>query len=268
MQELKNISYTAGKKNILNNISLSFTKQAFNVIVGANGAGKTTLLKIATGLLNPTQGEVLLQSKSITHYTTEQLALHRVVLSQAYDIVFPMLVKDVVMMGRYPYFKHSPSKIDFKIVEYVLEKVGMTQQINQNYLTLSGGEKQKVQLARVLAQIWNEKDAPSDKYLFLDEPISNLDVKYQLEILELTKELTKHNITIVAILHDINLLLQFGDAFYFLKEGYLIKQTNNKKDIDETLLHTIFDVNANKITDISTKKEMWMFEKNKSYRNL
>lgn len=260
MLELRNVSYKVGSKCILQDINLCFKQNSFNVIIGANGAGKTTLLKIATALFSPTSGEVLLNEKSIQSLSTKDLALTRAVLSQSYDIAFSLSIRDVVLMGRYPYFNQNPNKVDFEIANYAIEKVGMQQQINQDYTTLSGGEKQKVQLARVLAQIWNEETiSPVGKYLFLDEPISNLDVKYQLEILKIAQELTNQNITVVAVLHDINLALQFGNQFYFLQEGKKIFETDDKKKIDKKLLENLFDVNATQINNIEFENSIWHF---------
>ena len=202
MLELKNIGFIINKTMILKDINVSFKDHHFNVLLGPNGAGKSTLMKIATGVLPPSVGTVFLDEKPLSTFTTKTLSVKRAVLSQHFDITFPLTVKEVVMMGRYPHFDSTPSVLDRQIVENAIEKVNLSHKIHQNYTTLSGGEKQKVQMARVLAQIWHSPNDTEHKYLFLDEPTTSLDIHYQLQILDIAKGLLQHNTTIIAILHD------------------------------------------------------------------
>ena len=181
MLELKNVGFTINKTTILKDINVSFKNHHFNVLLGPNGAGKSTLMKIATGVLPPSVGTVFLDEKPLSTFTTKALSVKRAVLSQHFDITFPLTVKEVVMMGRYPHFNSTPfqrnpngSVLDRKIVENAIEKVNLSHKIHQNYTTLSGGEKQKVQMARVLAQIWHSPNDTEHKYLFLDEPTTTL----------------------------------------------------------------------------------------------
>jgi iron complex transport system ATP-binding protein len=265
MLELKDIGFKIKRRNpqtndllILKDINLDWggpTLNHFNVIMGPNGAGKSTLLKVATGVLKPTSGEVLLNKKNINTYSHKALSLRRAVLSQHFEITFPLSVKEVVTMGRYPHFENIPSQIDRQIVDSALEKVTMTHKINQNYMTLSGGEKQKVQMARVLAQIWNTPHDEQHKYLFLDEPTTSLDIRYQLQILDIAKELLNYNTTIVAVLHDINLSFQYGTQFFFLNQGALVFQTTDKLAVSEGLIEQIFEVKAKRMGETG----VWMF---------
>ena len=163
-------------------------------------------------------------------------------------------------MGRYPHFDNAPSVFDRQIIEYALEKVGMIDKATQNYPTLSGGEKQKVQMARVLAQIGHQNpEDKTPKYLFLDEPTTSLDIRFQLQILDLTKELLNQNVTIIAILHDLNLSFQYGNNFFFLQHGQLIHQTADKQTISESLIESIYEVKARKQIDKESKEETWRF---------
>lgn len=259
MLELKNIGYTINKTVILKDISLSFKQGHFNALLGPNGAGKSTLLKIATGVLTPSAGTVFLDNKSISEYSNKALSLKRAVLSQHFDLTFPLSVKEVVTMGRYPHFDNTPSVSDRQIVESALEKVSMTHKIHQNYMTLSGGEKQKVQMARVLAQIWNSPNDTEHKYLFLDEPTTSLDIRYQLQILDLAKELLNYNTTVIAILHDLNLSFHYGCPYFFLKEGILVYQTDEKQAITEDLIENVYDVKAHKRIDAASGEAIWQF---------
>jgi iron complex transport system ATP-binding protein len=259
MLELKNIGYTINKTTILEDISLSFKDHHFNVLLGPNGAGKSTLMKIATGVLPPSVGSVFLDDKDLSTYSTKTLALKRAVLSQHFDMTFPLSVKEVVMMGRYPHFDSTPSVSDRQIIESAIEKVSMTHKIHQNYMTLSGGEKQKVQMARVLAQIWHTPDDTEHKYLFLDEPTTSLDIHYQLQILDIAKGLLAHNTTVIAILHDLNLSFQYGNPFFFLERGKLVFQTPDKKAISEALVEQVYGVKARKWLDMEGEQDVWQF---------
>ncbi|MGH7623599.1 MAG: ATP-binding cassette domain-containing protein, partial [Gemmatimonadaceae bacterium] len=145
------MSYFAGEKRILDDVSVSFRDRQFNVILGPNGAGKSTLLKIATGVTRPTAGSVRLGDADVATLSMEALALRRAVLSQHVDLAFTLPVQDVVMMGRYPHYGRVATPRDHEIVGRALEIVGMSDRRTQPYPTLSGGERQKVQLARVLA---------------------------------------------------------------------------------------------------------------------
>ncbi len=259
MIELKNIGYSINKTMILKDINMSFKEHHFNTLLGPNGAGKSTLLKIATGVLTPSVGEAFLDGKALSTYSTKALSLKRAVLSQHFDITFPLTVKEVVTMGRYPHFDSTPSVSDRQIIESALEKVNMTHKTHQNYMTLSGGEKQKVQMARVLAQIWNNPNDTTHKYLFLDEPTTSLDIRYQLQILDIAKELLTHNTTVIAVLHDLNLSFQYGDRFFFLQNGQLKHQTDDKQNISETLIEQVYEVKASKWLNTSGEQEMWQF---------
>jgi iron complex transport system ATP-binding protein len=213
MAEVEHASYRVGDIVILDDVSVSFAPGRFNVILGPNGAGKSTLLKIATGLLTPTSGTVRYGERVLSDFAAPALARKRAVLSQRVELAFPLDVEDVVLMGRYPHYGRTPSKRDREIVTRALDIVGMTERRRQRYTTLSGGEQQKVQLARVLAQIWNYDEPREPKYLFLDEPTTSLDVHYQLHLLDVARGLLDFECTIIAILHYITMALQYGEVF-------------------------------------------------------
>src|SRR4051794_9814121 len=173
MVELRGVNYRAGGALILDDVSVRFRRGKFNVILGPNGAGKSTLLRIATGLARPTQGEVRYEDRPLATFATAKLARMRAVLSQHVELAFSLPAIDVVMMGRYPHYNRVPTAHDREIVRRALDMVGMTDRRDQAYPTLSGGEQQKVQLARVLAQIWNYDPPPAGgtrphRFLFLD----------------------------------------------------------------------------------------------------
>ncbi len=248
MLNTKNIYYSIGKKEILKNINIYFLPGEFNMILGPNGSGKSTFLKIFSGELKPTKGEVFVDDKNLSKIKKNELAKVRAVMTQQPELSFPLSVEEVVMMGRYPHFDFNPAKKDETICDEAFEKMQIEHLKGRNYLTLSGGEKQRVQFARVLAQIW-EKPETGNRYLFLDEPLANLDINYQQAFLKLAKELVQFNTVIVAVMHDINLAIQYADKLFFLKAGELVANGKPLDILSEKLIKEVFDVDTRIITN-------------------
>lgn len=249
MVELDGVSYRAGGTLILREASLAFVPGAFNVVLGPNGAGKSTLLKLAAGHVRPSQGTVRYDGRTTDEIGAEALALRRAVLSQHVELAFALPVRSVVMMGRYPHFGRVPSARDREIVQAALELVGMEGKAAQSYPTLSGGEQQKVQLARVLSQIWNYDDPSEPKVLFLDEPTTSLDIHFRIQLLDTTRALLDVNCTVVAILHDLNTAFEYGDAFFLLEEGRVVHRAGRGQEIPLPLLERVFRVRARRVAD-------------------
>lgn len=259
MVELREVHYRVGSAEILRDVTLAFRARKFNVILGPNGAGKSTLLKLATGLLRPSAGEVLYGGRNAHGIGVSELARERAVLSQHVELAFPLSVGEVVMMGRYPHYTTVPTARDREIVARALDLVEMTPFRARSYPTLSGGEQQKVQLARVLAQIWNDADSGTEKYLFLDEPTSNLDVYYELHLLDVARDLLGTNCTVIAILHDLNVALDYGDAFFVLERGRLAQVADRAEDVSGELIERVFRVRAQRATDGTSGEGFWRF---------
>jgi len=259
MVEVVGVSYSAGNTLILSDVTVRFRRGRFNVILGPNGAGKSSLLKIATGLLKPTHGQVTYDGKPVRDFAPSQLARRRAVLSQHVELAFPLPVHDVVLMGRYPHYGRSPGVRDLDIVDRALSMVGMIERRDQHYPTLSGGEQQKVQMARVLAQIWSYDTAAEHNYLFLDEPISSLDIHYQIHLLEVARELLSHECTIVAVLHDLNVALHYGDSFFVMEDGRIAREADDAREISTELIERVFRVSARRVTDPADGEEFWRF---------
>jgi iron complex transport system ATP-binding protein len=262
MVEVRNASFRAGDTLILDDVSVRFRPGRFNVILGPNGAGKSTLLRLTTGLAKPTSGQVLYENRPLDTFEPDILARTRAVLSQHVHLAFPLPVIDVAMMGRYPHYGRVPSGHDRDIVYRALEMVGMLDKLEQPYPTLSGGEQQKVQLARVLSQIWNY-DAPAagasrpHRYLFLDEPTSSLDVHYQIHLLDIARGLLDYDCTVVAILHDLNVAFEYGSHFVLLDGGRVALEAERASDIGAEALERVFRVRARRIDD--GERAFWRF---------
>ena len=218
MLEATHLSYRVGSKELVRTVSLRAQPGQVLAIVGANGAGKSTLLKLLSGELKPAGGEVRLAGKRLREYRSQELARRRAVLSQHVQVSLPFVCEDLVMMGRYPHFDGAPQAHAHEVVRRAFAHVGIQEFARRSYLTLSGGEQQRVQLARVLAQI---ADVPG-ACLFLDEPTNNLDLLHQHGTLRMARELAQRGYTVVAILHDLNLAAQYADQVLMLRRGEVI----------------------------------------------
>jgi iron complex transport system ATP-binding protein len=258
MLRTENISFSVGKKQILKNVSASFLPGEFNMILGPNGSGKSSFLKIFSGEINRFQGTVLYEDKKIKELRKEELAKKRAVMSQQADLGFPLLVEEVVMMGRYPHFTFNPNKKDITICSEVIERMNLVEFKERNYLTLSGGEKQRVQYARVLAQVW-EKPTDSYRYLFLDEPLNSLDISYQHEFLQVAVELIKDHTVLIAVMHDINLAAHYADNLFFFKEGELVVHGKPKDILSAAMIEKVFNIKTTVIENPVTGKPLIIY---------
>jgi iron complex transport system ATP-binding protein len=258
MLKTEKIYYSIGKKLVLSNITVEFHPGEFNMILGPNGSGKSSFLKIFSGETHGYDGSVLYGGEKISHLKKEELAKSRAVMSQQPDLSFPLMVDEVVMMGRYPHFIFNPGKKDEAICDEVIERMNLTSFRERNYLTLSGGEKQRVQYARVLAQIW-EKPKTGFRYLFLDEPLTSLDINYQQEFLQIAREFTKDDTVLVAVMHDINLAIQYADKLFFLKQGELAAHGRPKDILTEELIQKVFDVRTTLINNPLTNNPLVIY---------
>lgn len=244
MIEVRDISFRIEKKVLVKPVSFSICPGEFVVIMGPNGAGKSTLLKMLSGANKPSTGSILLKGNILGSYRTEELAKQRAVLSQHYHIGFPLTAYDIVLMGRYPYFSHQPSVKDRNIIQQCMERLQVDSLKERNYQTLSGGEAQKVQMCRVLAQLGDDTET-EQKLLLLDEPVSHLDIRFQHQLLQEAKQRCYKNVTVIAVLHDINLALKYADRIFFMKEGVLIKALPKEEAITSELLQEVFNAEAN-----------------------
>ncbi len=246
-----NISYRSNNNYLLRDINFQVFPGEVLAVLGANGAGKTTLLKCLSKELTPEKGELIFKNTSLTQWKNQELAKCRAVLSQHYQVTLPFTVEQIVMMGRYPHFKNHPLPIDHAIVKESLEFAGITHLKARNYLTLSGGEQQRTQIARVLSQLWEEDN--SEKLLILDEPVSALDIQYQHHIMQLVQRLSTRNFAVIAVLHDLNLALQYCNKALLLRKGEQIA-FGNTDVIDKELVKQVYNVESDFVYHTGTNK--------------
>lgn len=231
-------------KIIVHDVSINLPMGKISVILGANGCGKSTLLKSFARLLKPEGGEVCLNEKNIRKQPSKEVAKKLALLPQSPIVPEGIKVSDLVMRGRFPYRKimQNLSQEDFKAVDNAMKTMGIQELADMSVDELSGGQRQRVWIALALAQ--------DTDILLLDEPITYLDIAYQVEILDLLKELNnKRKTTICMVLHDINFAARYADHIFAMKNGKVIKEGMPKDIITPELLKDVFGLNSTVIND-------------------
>ena len=215
MLNAQNITVSIGEKDLVKDVTFQVASGELVALCGPNGAGKSTLLRVLSGESPPTSGTVLFKDVALEQWAPSELSKSRAKLSQESQLTFAFLVREVVEMGRLPY---DTPKENERIVQQSMDKVGITHLSHRGYTSLSGGEKQRVHLARILAQL---QDGTSDsKLLLLDEPTSALDLMHQEVALEIAYALAKEQgYGVVVVLHDLNLAAAWADRIVLLKEA-------------------------------------------------
>lgn len=229
--ELNNVSYSYRKQApLISSLSLSVGQGEFIGLLGANGSGKSTLLKLGSGILRQQAGDILLWSKPLQTYRNRDRAKLISYLPQTLDSTVPFSIRELVSMGLYPYDIPPAMNIDS-----ALEMVGLQDKASAHLTDLSGGERRRTFIAMTLVQ--------GAGLLLLDEPLANLDIKFQFEFLKLLRELTlKNNISIIMALHDINIALQF-EKVMLIKGGEMLGSGPPEAVLTKDMLRGAFDVN-------------------------
>ncbi|MGI6361698.1 MAG: ABC transporter ATP-binding protein [Bacillota bacterium] len=229
----KEITYGYSSTRVLNGISFSVEKGECTAILGINGVGKSTLLKCLNNILKPHSGKVFIDGECTDKIERNKLATKIGYVAQSNQ--FPDIsVFDAVLLGRKPYIKWDVTKKDIEIVQNILEKLGLTSFALRSVNAMSGGERQKVTIARALAQ--------QPDILLFDEPTSNLDLKNQLGVVQLIREIIKkHNISAIVTMHDLNLALRFADKFILMDQGRVFA-CGDRNVINEKNIHQVYGV--------------------------
>lgn len=251
------ITYSHKKYHILNSVNISVEYGELLAIVGPNGAGKSTLLSILANELESREPEsVLFKNKSFGKWDLKELAKNKAKFSQHNTNDIPLLVKDVVLMGRYPYFNSTPHAEDLESIEEAMKETDILHLKEREYNSLSGGEKQRVHLARVLAQLKNDV---AHKLLFLDEPLNNLDVKHQHRALKTIREFTQKANTVIVVLHDLNLAAQFADNILLMKNGKVASHGKPQDVFNEKTISEAYNFPCAICANPITKNPMIIF---------
>lgn len=213
----ENVTCTLSGRTLIDDVSLSLSQGEMVALIGPNGAGKSTLLRLLTGYLKPDGGRCVLAGKNLREWHPETLSRHRAVMRQHAQPGFDWPVDAIIGMGRAPWSRQPEESI----VREVMALTGCLPLAGRRYNALSGGEQQRVQLARALAQLW--RDGSPRGWLFLDEPTSALDLYHQQHLLRLLKSLTlKGHLHVCVVLHDLNLAALWADRILLLHGGRLV----------------------------------------------
>ncbi|MFO3903937.1 heme ABC transporter ATP-binding protein [Enterobacter hormaechei] len=213
------VTYRVAGRAVVSDVSLSLAPGELVALIGPNGAGKSTLLRLLTGFIRPDTGRCLLDGKGLDEWSTQTLSRQRAVMRQQTQLGFDWPVETVIGMGRSPW----TSQPEPQVISQVMEMTGCQPLAGRQYAALSGGEQQRVQLARALAQLWC--DGAPRGWLFLDEPTSALDLYHQQHLLRLLKTLTAGGqLHVCVVLHDLNLAALWADRIVFLHEGRIVSQ--------------------------------------------
>lgn len=239
---------------VLNQLSLTFEKGRFYGILGPNGSGKSTLLKLMSGIvaLPKVPHQIMVEKLSIEQYSSDLLAQKIAFVPQMFSMKYAFTVKDILLMGRYPYIKRmaSPSEKDYALVEEAIEATNLKKLKNRFVTELSGGEIQRVLIARAVVQ-----DTP---WIFLDEPISHLDIHYQYEIMELLAHLCKtKRKTVISVLHDLNVALNYCDEVALLKHGKLVAFGPTAEVMNDRTLATVYDLEVKRMSQGERTYVFW-----------
>ncbi len=244
MLEATHISYKVKNKYLLRDVSLRLRAGEVVAVLGANGAGKSTLLKAIAGEIKPSEGSIYLNKKCIKNWKPIDLAKVRGVLSQSLQLAFPMPVLETVLLGRFAFQMQESAEQSRRVAHWALQEVQLQDFKRRNINTLSGGEQQRVHLARVMTQIY-EPTFSQAKFLLLDEPVSNLDIAQQHNLLELVKKLTrKLQLGVLIVLHDMNLAAQYADQVIIMKHGHIIECGTPDKALVPETIHEAFGVES------------------------
>lgn len=241
--ETKNINWAYNGIKVLDNVSINIRFGTFTGILGPNGAGKTTLLKQILNLLQVEKKSILIRGTDIKSYSRKELAKIEAYVPQSVKIDFNFTVEQVVMMGRTPFLGRfdRESKKDIQTAEWAMKETGVLELKDKLITHLSGGELQRVVIARALTQ--------EPVILALDEPTSHLDIHHQINILSILRTLAKREgLTIIAVLHDVNHALEYCDNLFLMDQGKIVKSGSPVNVITPEIMKDVYNLNV-KITE-------------------
>lgn len=245
---VKDVSFSYGKNQILKGASLEIPKGKITTILGANGCGKSTLFSLMTKNLNPDKGRIFLGKKNISNLRLNEFALKAAIVHQYNTVADDMTVERLVSFGRTPHLglMGIQEDEDEKYVEWAMEVTNITEYRNREISRLSGGQRQRVWIAMALAQ--------GTEILFLDEPTTYLDIRYQIEILELVKKLNReYGMTVIMVLHEINQAIYFSDRIIGLCQGKVLIQGEPDEVITGESIRQLYGIDL-KVTEIDGHK--------------
>lgn len=239
--EISGLSFSYRQHPVLRGIRFSVEEGRFCALLGANGAGKTTLLKCVNHLLRPSGGQVLWRGVDTGRLSIRERARIYGYVPQNTQARAGLNVFETVLSGRLPHMGHRASPADVNAVSALLEELGLAELAFRPLHQLSGGERQRVLIARALAQ--------TPEVLLLDEPISSLDLRYQYEIMDLLRRVSRErSLTVVAVLHDLNMAVEYADELALLKDGMLYANGPSRQVLTEQAVEEVFGIRMELLT--------------------
>ena len=254
MLKINSVGLTISAVPLLNNITIDCPRGSVTALMGPNGAGKTTIREVISGEHNSSEGRVEINRQSRKDWKPAEIAQFMAVLPQSSTLEFAFTSEEVVALGRTP---HATGTVrDAEIITAALAKVDASYLAQRSFVQLSGGEKQRVQLARVLAQIWDhceyegeyEGDAPTDGILLLDEPSAAFDLAHQLMLIDIVQHISARGVTVVMVMHDLNLAAKCADQMVFMNCGHCTAVGTVTELLTPELIKKVFSVDAEVIT--------------------
>ncbi len=244
MIRLEGVALERGGRRVLQNLDLTLLPGELVALLGPNGSGKSTLLAALSGELAPAAGRLTLLDRPLPQWSAAELALVRAVLPQQSRLVFGFTVLEVVSLGRSSHAGRASQRDDAVAIRAALDAVGATRFARRDYRQLSGGEQQRVQLARALAQIWSPPPArpavAPPRLLLLDEPVSSLDLCYQEQVLQVAQAQAREGAAVLASLHDPNLAARHADRIVLLGEGGILADGAPDAVLEPVLLQRVY----------------------------
>ena len=244
MLQTESVDVHLGRTHALNDVSLSVGPGEVVAVLGPNGSGKSTLMRVMSGELAPRQGSVLQDDRPLGDWPRRALAMRRAVLPQNTAISFPFRALHVVLLGRSPHAGSSSHADDLDIAAQAMRETEVTHLADRVYPSLSGGEQQRVQMARVLAQIWPAANSGDNRYLLLDEPTSSLAIAHQHTALATARRFAARGMGVVVILHDLNLAAIYADRLCVFKAGRLLHEGPPEQVLTPDVVKSVFDLSV------------------------
>ena len=251
--EVRELHFAYGKNKVLKGVSLKIEEGRITTIMGANGCGKSTLFFLMTKNLYPKKGNIYIKGKNIQNLNLKEFAKKVAIVQQYNTASDDITVESLVAFGRTPHKRmmQGDSAEDERMIEWALEVTNLTEYRDREVSRLSGGQRQRVWIAMALCQ--------GTKILFLDEPTTYLDIRYQIDIQKLVKKLNKeYGITIIMVLHDINQAIAYSDHVIGMKDGVIEVEGNPKDVITKESIKTLYGVDID-VTSVNGQKVVLAF---------
>ena len=235
MIEVRNLTKKYGNTKVVDNVSLDIEKGKMISLIGPNGAGKSTVLSMITRLMDMDEGQVIIDGTELSKWDSKELSKRISILKQANDVNLRLTIRELVEFGRFPHSQGNITAVDNEFIDKAIKYMQL-EDIEHRYLDeLSGGQKQRAYIAMVIAQ--------DTEYIFLDEPLNNLDMKHSVEIMKTLRKLCDElNKTVVIVIHDINFASCYSDYIVALKDGKLVKNGVTEETIQKEELESIYEI--------------------------